>query len=226
MGIVEVPLYDLSMTYIVAMRTKEGVLIASDGLIEHKNANKRTVGRSYDVPKIYDLTTYSVIGFAGAVDPDMEAYMDGQRSVLKQTKPNECQLVAQMVGYPTMRAFEPRLRRQNSDLEMLVVGYDLGSNGKPTISHIYFMMHSKGEKIFNATKGYIDIGYVKDVKDTLDDLYSKTSKGYKSLRKLAIKLVRQSAKLYPTGVGGNIYIKHVTKSGISDEVILYNKDNV
>lgn len=223
MGIVEVPLYDKALTYIIAMKTKDGLLLASDGLVENVDPHGNSTSIDYHTPKIYDLTDHVVVGFAGAVSLDMDNYIDGLKVPIEKFNPKTALEIVEFAGIQSLRNFKGIIERHNSGLDILFCGFDLSTKDNLYNPRIYLVSNERGENVIDIDSGFYDIGYIDGGRQVLESEYSRTYKGYNKLKNLAIKAINASASKNPHSVGGDIFIKHVTKKGILTEIIPYNE---
>ena len=207
-------LYDYRMTYIVGMRSSDGVVLGADGLVTRyysKDPNKvRKV--LLQKRKIHKITPYLLVGFSGNAIYKIDLLAKYLRQDMERFKPKSVHEAMQYIR-ATIGNFYLEPIDAGVQLEILVAGYNFNSSGQPSTPALYRWNPITRE---NRQYGCVPIGRTdEDLDEELDDKYSASSGETETLEKLAIRLVATSGKKYAEDVGGDTFIYRLTKSGVS-----------
>jgi len=217
-NIVTLP-YDWRMTYIAGMHSDDGVILVSDSMVrEIKPTTKESIV-SYTKPKVHSLAPHIAVGFAGIVT-NVYGLVDTYRAFLKASPDltRSAEDVSNAVFQATVQGSLRALEEYGSDIEMIIGGYSLDENLKPIKAQIFYLNASSDIRALEYGVP-VQAGYKPKESGYLQKLYEKSPKDYESLRKICIKTVEQAKRDNPKDVAGKIQIKHITKSGISEEII-------
>ena len=209
------PVYDLSMTYIVGMISDDGLSISADGLNQRYMVETgESLDIKYDAQKVWQINDYIVAGFAGSV-LNLEGFVKSYKTFIEPLDIKEVKTLAQHLSKGFIAAYEDLAEKKSQYLEVMIGGFDIDKYGRPVGEpKLYVFSNRPGNDGSNryqfATVGYVD----EKLTSLIGVLYESSDKSIMAVDKIAYEAIKTSAELNFSGVGGDITIHHATTAGV------------